>query len=743
MLTEFQYDVFLSHNSADKPRVRRLAERLRAAGLRVWFDEWIIQPGDDIYLAIERGLEASRTLVLCLSPAALGSDWVGLERSTVLFRDPANAGRRFIPLLLADCKLPDALRRYRHVDYRQESQAAFDGLLPSCRIQSEGELRSQPAKGSVGCSVVSGLKQEDQLLWGDGVLRKHIPPGLKLVWALRGHKADIGYIAWTPDGRLLASPSNDKTIRLWSLETGKCLRTLIGHKGYVVSVAFDASSRHIATGSGDRTARLWDVETGGILRSLRSSHPVRSVAFNPKGQLLATGDAGGRVILRKVGDWNVLRVLKAHYGMVLDMAFDTSGLLLASTGTRDRNTRIWSVTTGQMVQKLEGPGGPVTTVRFSSNGLMIATGAVDGAVQLWESSSGRLLRTLEGHTKHVAAVAFSHDDRVFASKGADGTVRLWSCESWTPLVTIQEPTNAEKFVPGLHFHPKLPLLAVVGSDPGTSNQDRDRVIHIYELDFASLLGQNTKSSAHYVNAKVVLVGDTGVGKTGLSLVLNNQPYKETDSTAGRHIWAFDSKKVELSSRITQTRETLLWDLAGQPGYRVIHQLHLNEVAVALVVFDARSETDPLAGVRHWERALRLAQQRQGSSTVPMKKFLISARNDRGGVSISEDMLQAIPQGSMGLTAISRPAQRKDGRSKNCGRQSRTRLTGRSCQKFHPQSYSLTSSRSCWRSENRTALVASKRDFYHEFAPSLMARCSELRTFETSSTHASGDLKTAT
>src|SRR5882672_10491947 len=115
----FAYDVFLSHNARDKPRVRALAEELRAAGLRVWFDEWVIKAGDDIYLAIERGLEAARVQVLCLSPAALGPNWVTLERSTVLFRDPTNEGRRFVPLLLADCTLPDALRHNKYVDFRE------------------------------------------------------------------------------------------------------------------------------------------------------------------------------------------------------------------------------------------------------------------------------------------------------------------------------------------------------------------------------------------------------------------------------------------------------------------------------------------------------------------------------------------------------------------------------------------------------------------------------------------------
>ncbi|MFM7285656.1 MAG: toll/interleukin-1 receptor domain-containing protein, partial [Cyanobium sp.] len=78
--TTNRYNVFLSHSSADKPVVRELAERLRAAGLRVWFDEWIIKPGDPISVKIEEGLEHSEVLLFCMSANAFGSDWVGLER---------------------------------------------------------------------------------------------------------------------------------------------------------------------------------------------------------------------------------------------------------------------------------------------------------------------------------------------------------------------------------------------------------------------------------------------------------------------------------------------------------------------------------------------------------------------------------------------------------------------------------------------------------------------------------------
>ncbi len=137
MSNDFKFDVFLSHNSKDKPRVRRLAERLKQAGLRVWFDEWNIKHGDIIAIKVDEGLEQSRVLLLCISPTALASGWVALERSTAIHRDPSNEGRRFIPLLLAECELPDTLRRYKYVDFREESEDTLMEVFSACNLQSE------------------------------------------------------------------------------------------------------------------------------------------------------------------------------------------------------------------------------------------------------------------------------------------------------------------------------------------------------------------------------------------------------------------------------------------------------------------------------------------------------------------------------------------------------------------------------------------------------------------------------
>lgn len=133
MSSEFAYDVFLSHSSKDKPVVRDLAERLKADGVRVWFDEWRIQPGDSIPLAIEQGLEQSRTLILIMSGNSLASDWVTLERQTALFRDPTNKQRRFVPVRVDDAEIKDVLKQFAYVDWRNRSNEDYAKLLASCR----------------------------------------------------------------------------------------------------------------------------------------------------------------------------------------------------------------------------------------------------------------------------------------------------------------------------------------------------------------------------------------------------------------------------------------------------------------------------------------------------------------------------------------------------------------------------------------------------------------------------------
>ncbi|MGO8673956.1 MAG: SUMF1/EgtB/PvdO family nonheme iron enzyme [Capsulimonadaceae bacterium] len=129
----FDYDVYLSYSHHDRPAVRELADRLRADGLRVWFDEYVLVPGALIAREIEDGLRKSRTLVLVMSPNAFASEWPTLEWTTYLFRDPTNIKRRFIPLLLTDCEIPDMLRQFVYVDWHARDDVAYAVLRDACR----------------------------------------------------------------------------------------------------------------------------------------------------------------------------------------------------------------------------------------------------------------------------------------------------------------------------------------------------------------------------------------------------------------------------------------------------------------------------------------------------------------------------------------------------------------------------------------------------------------------------------
>lgn len=459
------------------------------------------------------------------------------------------------------------------------------------------------------------------------------PDGFALRHKLRGHHNIIYEIAWSPDGRTLASVSADRTARLWRLHGDQMVGIPVSHADYVFCVAWSPDGRLLATGANDETIRLTNGRTGEPIRDLTGhTGPIYSVAWSPDGRVLASGSFDRTIRLWDSANEWASQEFSGHQDWIMSVAWSPDGHILAAA-SRDKTISFWDMRQGKLFRKLRGHFDIINHIAWSPDGALLASASDDMTVRLWDAAAGRLQAVLEGHTDLVLCVRFSPDGALLASKSRDGTVRLWRCDTWELVATLEEPLKSD-FNTGLSFHPQMPLLATLGAG--------DRTIRIWHLDDVTLLGANfTTETWHYRNAKVVLVGDTGVGKSGLGLVLSGRPFVRTGSTHGCKVWTFDNETITLPDGRQETRETLLWDLAGQPGYRLTNQLHLNEVAVALVVFDANNEVEPLAGVRHWDRALRQAAHRQGDAALPMTKYLVAARADISGVSVWHSRLRSL------------------------------------------------------------------------------------------------------
>jgi len=169
------------------------------------------------------------------------------------------------------------------------------------------------------------------------------------VYVQLGHRDVVNSVAFSADGKLLASGSRDNNIKLWDAATGREIRTLQGHSSYVLSVAFSADGKLLASGSGDNTITLWEVATGREIRTLKGhSSVVNSVAFSADGKLLASGSYDKTITLWEVATGKAIRTLQGHRGNVYSVAFSADGKLLAS-GSWDGSTRLWNVQTGKEI----------------------------------------------------------------------------------------------------------------------------------------------------------------------------------------------------------------------------------------------------------------------------------------------------------------------------------------------------------------------------------------------------------
>lgn len=287
-----------------------------------------------------------------------------------------------------------------------------------------------------------------------------------------GHSGLIAAIAFTSDSKLVASGSDDNTIKIWDVATGAQLRTLTGHTKGVNAVTFSPDSRLLASGSNDDTARIWDVSTGKLLHTLtKHSMPVKSVAINRDGTVLATSSIDKLIVLWDLQSGKEIRTLVGHGGNVSSVAFGPDGKTLASSSW-DKTVKLWNTSTGEVLQTLPADVA-LMSVAFSPNGRMVAGAGSFSVIKLWDAASGQELHTMRAGAEWVYPIAFSPDSKFLASgsNSTDGrTVKLWDVSTGREAEAFKSFMHQPR-VFSMAFSPDGKTLAVGGDENSVSLVD--------------------------------------------------------------------------------------------------------------------------------------------------------------------------------------------------------------------------------------------------------------------------------
>ncbi len=456
-MSDTDMKVFISYSREDSTFTRRLATSLSRQGADIWIDVEDIPPGVKWSNAVQEGLDTCSVMVLVISPDSMESENVADE-----WQYYHEQRKPIIPVLARPTTIRHfQLNRIQYVDFvTQDYSDAYKQLrarLFGADDDSGGSSRRTPEaittrnarqlatrktlkshKDSVrGVAIspdsrllASGSDDRTVRLWHTTGRKSSRIKGI-------GHEKAVNTVAFSPSGTYFASGSDDKTVRIWHVEKNICLTALIGHTGAVLGLAYSPAEALLASSSEDGTIRLWDVRERALTGTLGSHDgPATDVAFSPDGALLASGGGDQRVRL-----WEMTGAAERREVAAIEvadsvhcLAFSPDGTLIAvglfSSGLAMIDVQKQAVV--ETIQYADFNANCVRGVAFSPDGALLSAGMLDGRIRLWNADRlrdgklSRALRALDGHDAGVTGVTFSPDGTLLASASHDSTVRLWA-----------------------------------------------------------------------------------------------------------------------------------------------------------------------------------------------------------------------------------------------------------------------------------------------------------------------------
>ncbi|WP_414583838.1 hypothetical protein [Scytonema sp. PCC 10023] len=323
---------------------------------------------------------------------------------------------------------------------------------------------------------------------------------------LQGHQGAVRGVSYSPDGELLASGSEDDTVKLWK-KNRTLLFTFKGHHNNIWSVSFSHDGNILASASDDGTIKLWNVKNGILIRTITAHKEwVRSAIFSRDDKILISSSSDKTIKLWNVENGTLLNTLTGHRAGVMNISLSPDGETIASASA-DRTIKLWNLKNGILLDTLKGHRSSVRSVSFHPNGKMLASGSEDRTVKLWDLENNHEPKTLEEHRSRVWNVAFSPDGQTLASASSDSTVKLWNVEDINNIST--QPQT-------LKGHQGLVWSVVFSPDSKTlASGSIDQTVKLWNLD-ASELQTYYISGDHSIDTDISPDGKifASVGKAG-------------------------------------------------------------------------------------------------------------------------------------------------------------------------------------------------------------------------------------